>query len=80
MTDQSTKPNRAGLLTVILGILSLSSYAVVFAAQDRMTDWTTRGGWYAALPIVMAFYFSVVHGAFAGHVLNLMGLEPSKKK
>jgi len=68
------------LSTVVFGILSALALVFVFKNQDMMTDVTSRGGSYAALPILVAFYFSFVHGGFAGNVLSLMGIEAAKKK
>ena len=67
------------LLTAILGIISTVSYFMVFSNQEPITEVTTRGAVYAALPIAAAFYFSFVHGAFASNVLSILGIEAKKK-
>lgn len=76
MKEKKKKPY---LGTVIFGIISLSSYVALFSNQDWVTDNFTRGGYYAAYPIVTAFYFSFIHGAFASNLLSVLGLEAKKK-
>lgn len=59
----------------ITGALSLSSYAVLLTNQSLITEYFIKGGIYAALPIVTAFYFSFVHGTFASSIISIFGLE-----
>jgi hypothetical protein len=65
---------------VIFGIISLSAYFMVFTHQDIITEYATKGGYYAALPIIAVFFFSFVHAPFASYVLSVLGIEPKKKK
>jgi hypothetical protein len=65
---------------IIMGIISLTAYIIVFTHQELVTNLTTRGGIYAAIPIVAVFFFSFVHAPFAGYVLSALGIEPKKKK
>lgn len=66
--------------TVILGIISIAAYVYLLTHQDVFTNLFTRGGMYAALPLVAVFFVSFVHGPFASNVLSLMGIEAAKKK
>jgi hypothetical protein len=61
-------------------MLSIVSYLVLFSHQEIVTDFTTRGALFAAMPIAAALYFSFIHGAFASIVLSVLGLEAKKKK
>ena len=61
--------------TVISGVLSISSFIILFTHQAWVTRHFTRGGVYAALPIVTAFYFSFVHGTFTSCLLSLLGVR-----
>lgn len=63
---------------VIMGAISIASYAVLFTNLSQVMDYYTRGGYYAALPILTALYFSFVHGAFASSVISCFGLEAAK--
>ena len=64
----------------IMGIISITAYILVFTHQDLVTNYATRGGIYAAIPILTVFFFSFVHGPFANYVLTALGIEPKKKK
>jgi hypothetical protein len=64
--------------TAILGLISLASYYFLLTNQELVTKYFIKGGYYAALPIVAALYFSLVHGAFASNVISLMGITPKK--
>jgi succinate dehydrogenase hydrophobic anchor subunit len=74
------KKKKPYLQVVILGILSIASYIAVFTNQEIITDFSTRGAIYAALPILAVFYFSFIHGTFASNVLSILGIEAKKKK
>ncbi len=75
MKEKNKKPY---LNTVIFGAFSLASYIVLFMNQEVVTDFFTKGGKYAVLPIATAFYFSFLHGAFASNLISVMGLEAKK--
>jgi hypothetical protein len=65
---------------LFFGIISISAYTTVFTHQGLITEYFTRGGWYAILPIITAFFFSFTHGSFANYVLSVLGIEAKKKK
>ncbi|MDH5298547.1 MAG: hypothetical protein OEV91_05970 [Desulfobulbaceae bacterium] len=64
--------------TLICGALSLAAYYYLFTNERWVTTTFTMGGWYAAYPILTAFFFSFVHGAFGSNLLNVLGLEAKK--
>lgn len=66
--------------TILFGALSLTMYTVFFMNSALATTYFTKGLYYAALPILTAFAFSFVHGAFAGNVWSLLGIEASQKR
>jgi len=76
MKEKNKKPY---LLTVVFGAVSLSMYVALFTHQAWVTDTFTKGGYYAAYPIVAAFLFSFIHGAFASNLLSSLGLQAKKK-
>jgi hypothetical protein len=81
MGKVSSNPKKKPIRKMILmGIISLTAYFLVFTHQELITNITTRGGIYAALPILAVFFFSFVHAPFAGYVLSALGIEPKKKK
>ncbi len=63
---------------VLFGCISLTAYFYLMTHQDWVTETFTRGGWYAAFPILAAFFFSFVHGAFASKLLSVFGIEAKK--
>ncbi len=67
------------LMTLFTGVLSISSYIILYTNQDWVVRNFTRGGVYAVLPISTAFYFSFVHGTFVSCLLELFGIRVAKK-
>jgi len=65
---------------IFFGILSIGSYIGLFMNKTLVMDYFTRGGKYAALVIITAFYFSFIHGAFASNTLEVLGLQAARKK
>ncbi|MGE0084389.1 MAG: hypothetical protein AB7S75_08205 [Desulfococcaceae bacterium] len=65
--------------TVGYGLISAALYAAVFSNADTVMQYFTKGGVYAALPIVTVFVFSFAHAAFAGSLWSLLGIEAVKK-
>jgi uncharacterized RDD family membrane protein YckC len=73
------KRKKAVKSTIAFGVLSAALYAAVFLNQGTVMTYFTKGGMYAALPVLTAFIFSFAHGAFTGSFWSAMGIEPSKK-
>ncbi|MEW6326389.1 MAG: hypothetical protein AB1487_02150 [Thermodesulfobacteriota bacterium] len=65
---------------ISFGIGSIILYAIVFSNEGLVTEWFTKGKWFAALPIITVFIFSFVHGTFASYLWSVLGLEVVKKK
>ena len=74
--DQAGKPYGKFLL---FGGISLAMYLGLFANEPLVTDVFTRGGLNTAFPVLTAFLFSFIHGAFASNLLTVLGLEARKK-
>jgi hypothetical protein len=66
--------------TLFLGAITAVLYAAVFTNADLIMSVFTRGGFYAALPIVTVFAFSFAHGSFAGNLWSLLGIEAVTKQ
>lgn len=64
--------------TAVFGAVSLLAYILIFTHQEVVTNLFTIGGWYAALPVGTALFFSFIHGAFASNLLNAMNIEAKK--
>lgn len=76
MAEEKKKPY---LQMLIFGAISLASYVVLFAHEEWVTENYTKGGYYTAFPLVTAFWFSIMHGAFASNLLSVLGLEAKKR-
>ncbi len=74
----NTAKKKPYVQAVVLGALSLAAYYLLFTNLDTVMDYFVRGGMYAALPILTAFFFSIVHGSFASAVLSVLGLQAAK--
>ena len=74
-------PGRGKLIgrTVGLGLASAALYAAVFTHSGTVMKYFTKGGIFAALPIVTVFVFSFVHASFASNLWSLLGIEAAKK-
>ncbi|MHB9075065.1 MAG: hypothetical protein ACYC6G_16245 [Desulfobaccales bacterium] len=79
--EEHGKASRSKLLgkTIGLGLGAAALLGAVFTNSDTVMKYCTKGGIYAALPIVMVFAFSFVHGAFASNMWSLLGIEATKK-
>ena len=69
---------------VMYGAASLALYALLFLYADETVELArrTREGekiWFL-VPIVIAFVFSLAHGAFTSSFWNAIGLKPAGKK
>jgi hypothetical protein len=79
MAQSSTKKKPIGTM-IVMGIISLALYTTLLLKQDLLNSTFAKGGWYALLPIVMAFVFSYFHGSFTGHFWTVLGIEAARKK
>jgi hypothetical protein len=65
--------------TIGLGVASAALYAAVFTNSGLIMTYFTKGGIFAALPIVTVFAFSFVYGPFTSNLWSLLGIEATKK-
>ncbi|MGO9570490.1 MAG: hypothetical protein ACLP5H_23410 [Desulfomonilaceae bacterium] len=66
--------------TVVYGAITAALYAVAFTNSDSMLQLFTKGGYYAALPIVTVFVVSFAHGTFASNLWSMLGIEAITKQ
>jgi hypothetical protein len=79
MAQSTTKKKPVGAM-IVMGIISIALYTTLLLKQDLLNTTFAQGGWYALLPIVMAFVFSYFHGSFTGHFWTVLGIEAARKK
>ncbi|HBH29785.1 MAG: hypothetical protein N839_0014555 [Desulfofustis sp. PB-SRB1] len=77
-TQTSLRNRRIAAKMALFGAMSLTSYLVLFSNEALVTQTFTRGGWFAAFPVLTAFFFSFVHGAFASNLISFLGIEPKR--
>ncbi len=64
-------------LMLVSGAASALCYVLLFANEKEvMAAFTRTDGWYPALPVLTAFLFSLVHGAFTGYFWEVLGVVP----
>lgn len=63
---------------LLFGAVSISCYVLLFSNEKRVTDICTLGGINTVYPVLMAFFFSFIHGAFASNLLSSLGIEAKK--
>ncbi|CAA7611455.1 hypothetical protein MTBLM5_10065 [Magnetospirillum sp. LM-5] len=68
------------LRTLALGALSLALYILLFSFEAEVLAASTGGGWAFVVPIVIAFVFSFVHGAFTSGFWDMLGLKAKTRK
>jgi len=76
---QSTKKKPVGAM-IVMGLISIALYTTLLLKQDLLNSTFSKGGWYALLPIIMAFVFSYFHGSFTGNFWTVLGIEAARKK
>jgi len=69
---------------IVYGAASLALYVLLFLYADETVELARRARegekiWFL-VPIVIAFAFSLVHGAFTGAFWDAIGLRPADKK
>jgi hypothetical protein len=65
--------------TILFGALTTGLYAAVFANQDAVMTYFTKGGLFAMLPVATVFAVSYFHGNFTSSFWSALGIEASKK-
>ncbi len=76
----STTKKKPVAAMIITGAVSIALYAALLLKQDMINSTFGKGGLFAFLPIVTAFIFSFIHGAFTGHFWTVLGVEAARKK
>jgi len=79
MAQSSTKKKPFAAM-IVMGVVSIALYTTLLMKQDVINSTFAQGGWYALLPIVVAFIFSYFHGGFTGHFWTVLGVEAARKK
>jgi hypothetical protein len=73
------KRKKALKSTILFGAITAAMYLAVFLNEGTVMTYFTKGGIYAALPVLTVFAVSFAHGAFTGSFWSALGIEASKK-
>mgnify|MGYP001243152880 CR=1 FL=1 len=79
MATNGSKKKPVGKM-LVMGLISIALYTYLLANQDMVNGTFGKGGWYAFLPIIVAFVFSFVHGTFTSDFWTVLGVEAARKK
>jgi hypothetical protein len=79
MAQSNTKKKPVGSM-IVMGIISIALYTTLLLKQELLNSTFAKGGWYALLPVIMAFVFSYFHGSFTGSFWTVLGIEAARKK
>lgn len=66
--------------TALLGVGTGVLYWWMFANEREVLELSSKGHWYFVLPLVIAFVFSFVHGAFTADFWDALGVKASRKR
>ncbi len=77
---QGTTRKKPVVAMIVMGLISLALYTTLLMNQDEINSTFAQGGWYAFLPIIVAFVCSYLHGGFTGHFWTVLGVEAARKK
>jgi hypothetical protein len=71
--------NRRFAKISIWGVVSIIMYLAIFLNQASITKYFTQGGFFALAIVVTALSFALVHGTFAGHVLENLNYKAANR-
>jgi hypothetical protein len=61
--------------TLFWGFFSAILYFGLYYFEEPILNWTKEGGLYFIVPVIIAFLFSFVHGAFTTYFWDLLGVK-----
>lgn len=77
--EQQVSRSRLVGKTIALGLGTVAIYAAVFLNMGAVMRYFTKGGLFAALPVITVFLVSFVHGTFAHNLWSCLGIEAASK-
>ena len=80
METTGNKKGKPLAKAAVFGVLSIVLYALLFIYEEPIIANFARGGFFAFLPIAVAFLISYVHGSFTGSFWSVLGIEASKRR
>jgi hypothetical protein len=71
--------NRRFAKISLWGLVSIIMYLAIFLNQAFITKYFTQGGFFALAIVVTALSFALVHGTFAGYVLENLNYKAANR-
>ena len=65
---------------LLYGGLSLSLYALIYLYEQEIMHWSTKGGWYFIIPVMLAFLFSFFHGGLTRYFWQALGVRARNRE
>ena len=65
---------------LLYGGVSLSLYALIYLYEQEIMHWSTKGGWYFIIPVMLAFLFSFLHGGLTRYFWEVMGVRARNRE
>ena len=72
--------NKTLRYAIVLGMISASLYFLLWLLEKPIMHYSQHGKWYFVIPIMIAFAFSLVHGAFTGYFWDVLGFKAKAQK
>jgi hypothetical protein len=72
--------NRRFLKIGLWGAISLLMYLAIFLNQGIITKYFTQGGFFTLAIVATALSFALVHGNFAGHILEDLNYKAANRE
>jgi hypothetical protein len=65
---------------LLYGGFSLTLYALIYLYEREIMQWTTRGGWYSIIAVMLAFLFFFFHGGLTRYFWEALGVRARKRE
>lgn len=67
--------DRPVIKALTFGIFSGALYLLLFIFEEQVLHFSSKGGWFFIIPVVIAFAFSFIHGGFVTLFWDLLGIR-----
>jgi hypothetical protein len=81
MSTEAAKSTQQTLLkTAVLGMVTLSLFALLLIEQHSIIELTSKGRWVFVVPVGIAFMFSFMHGKFTANFWDILGIKAKQSE
>lgn len=79
-TARGMKQRSRWMRTALLGVATAFLYWLMFANEGLVLQASAKGRWYSVIPLVVAFVFCFVHGAFTARFWDALGVKANPRR